>query len=98
MKTVWKFELNSEEVNTVYTPISSELLTVQFQKVRGMNVQQEVLCAWFIVDSAQPPLEMHHIVLVTTGNEFPQVNYQACKYISTVQRNGIVLHVFEERI
>ncbi len=85
MKSVWKFPLEVDCVQSIAMPFDAEILCVQAQYGR--------LVLWAIVepDSAK---EQRRIVVAGTGQELP--NFKG-RYIGTVQmmEGQLIWHVFE---
>lgn len=87
-KTIWKFELEIADDQTIEMPVDSEILTVQ--------TQNEIPCIWALVDPTAEK-EIRHIKIYGTGHDIPY--NQPKKYLGTFQlKNGaIVFHVCEKR-
>lgn len=86
MKTVYKFPLETTDLQSVEMPIGAEILTIQTQNERA--------CIWALVDVEQP-LEKRHFEMFGTGHPVP-ANAER-KYIGTFQMSGgrLVFHCFE---
>lgn len=86
MKTIYKYQLTTTDVQIIQMPFNAEVLTVQIQHGEPM--------LWARVESANST-EAKRIYIVGTGNPMPP----GCgRYVGTYQlRNGsLVFHVFEE--
>lgn len=82
---IWKYVLEIKDVQQISMPESAKLLTVQ--------VQNNALCLWALVDKAKPMVEKM-IKIYGTGNEIPFFT-RAKDYIGTVQMGQLVWHVFK---
>lgn len=87
VRSIWKFDLDITDRQTVQMPAGADILDVQFQ--RGE------LRVWVLVEPANPP-EPRTLVIVGTGNPVPD---RDLRHIGTVQHAGhqFVWHVFEDR-
>ncbi len=87
MKTIWKFELETTDQQTLKMPNGAEILTVQ--------IQHGVPCLWAMIYSDEP-LEDRIIEINGTGNPVRDP-CQMRKYIGTYQLQGgaFIGHVFE---
>lgn len=94
MQTIYKYPVELRglsDVADVGVPNGAKLVDVQFQET-GDGVAQ--LYAWFLVDTNEERIVMRRLVIATTGNPLPEG--QVCdRHVTTLQRNGIVLHVFD---
>lgn len=95
MKTIHKYEINPDwiEGHKISMPKDSEVLTAQ--------MQDNKVVLWVVVDDDRPKKERTFICIMTGQNLDNVLNHhyhtgRAWEYISTVQRNGIVVHVFEK--
>lgn len=86
MKTIWKYELEITDAQTLEIPTGFQILSSQFQN--------GILCLWAIVDPSEPK-EGVTIEVIGTGNPMPDVAGNR-KYIGTAQMCGgrLVWHVF----
>ena len=87
-KTIWKFELETTDNQTLKMPVGAEILTVQ--------TQSDKPCLWALVD---PNAEKEGRFIEIFGTGHP-VGYDMGidrKYIGTYQLHGgsLVFHVFE---
>ena len=89
MASIWKFKLLWREVQPVLLPSGAKVLTVQFQR--------DDLCVWAEVDSEATPVQTFFLI-VGTGNPMPDVDMKNFRYLSTVQKDGFVWHVYVEKI
>lgn len=87
-KTIWKFEIETADLNTVNMPKGAEILTVQNQMGNP--------CIWALVDPAQET-ELRAFEVFGTGHEVYCDMGIDRKYIGTYQLHGgaLVFHVFE---
>lgn len=86
MRTIWKYPLQSTDVQSIGLPEGAKILTVQ--------VQQDEVCMWACVNPNKQ-LEPRTIHIYGTGYDVQ--NSEQLKYISTFQlHNGnLVFHAFE---
>ena len=87
-KTIWKFELEIADKQTIEMPVNAEILTVQ--------TQNEIPCLWALVDPDDPK-EDRVIKIFGTGHPIVYDAGVDRKYIGTYQLRGgsLVFHVFE---
>lgn len=83
MKTIWKFPLDVGD-NLLEVPGNPQWLDVQ--------VQDNVIMVWAVVDTAQP-MKGHRIDIHGTGTAQAPSREEGT-YLGTVQRNVCVWHVF----
>jgi hypothetical protein len=83
--TIWKFPIETTDLQSISIPAGSVLLTVQTQGGQP--------CVWALCDSALP-LEQRFIAVYGTGHTLP---YNPGKYVGTYQLSGgaLVFHVFD---
>jgi hypothetical protein len=85
MIVIWKFSL--EEIlqqSGVMLPKNAQILSVQYQDDKP--------CVWAMVDS-DAPREQRRFLLYGTGH--PIKEHERLKFIGTIQRIGLVGHLFE---
>ena len=85
MKTIWKYELKTTDVQEIEMPKNSKILCV--------HVQNGIPCIWCFVDT-EKPISSITIRTFGTGHEFDHSKY--IEYVGTYQLfdgNG-VFHVF----
>jgi hypothetical protein len=80
---IFKYPLTLTDKQTILLPIGAELLTIQNQNGS--------LCLWASVDE-KAFLEARTFAIYGTGNPLPE---SIGRYISTVQMDGFVWHIFE---
>lgn len=88
-KTIWKFPLVAEQVQTIEMPLGSEILTVQEQ------FNEPVM--WAVVDPSKGK-EFRFFEVFGTGHFMTELDKNKTrKYISTFQvdSGNYVFHVFE---
>jgi 6-phosphogluconolactonase/glucosamine-6-phosphate isomerase/deaminase len=87
MKTIYKYPLKIQDKQTISMPIGAQILSVQ--------VQDEVVCLWALVEPRLPKREIEFQML-GTGHDAGHINSNF-KHISTVQVDGgnLVFHVFQ---
>lgn len=89
---IWKYSLNPfSGQQFVSLPSGSTILTAQ--------VQSNGIVLWAIVpQDGNIRWESHTFHVVTTGSDMPQpFAPKTLHYITTVQNNGTVYHIFEEK-
>jgi hypothetical protein len=88
MKTIWKFELNSETVQTVAMPTGATILDLQMQR--------DTLCIWAFLDSESPKVD-RIFEIYGTGDVFTEGSNNVLDHIGTYQvgNGNFVFHVFE---
>jgi hypothetical protein len=84
MRTVWKYNIAIQDIQTIGIPSDPQPLCVQMQ---GAG-----LCVWFEVDTDRP-LVRFRIGVVGTGNPLPE-EWGWPYYIGTVQDGPLVWHVY----
>lgn len=85
MNNIFKYELKIEGQQVITMPENAEILTVQQQNGK--------LILWAIVMTSAKP-EKYLIEIYGTGHPFPSTGEKR-KYISTVQMDGLVWHIFK---
>lgn len=85
MKTIYKYELKTEQKQILQLPEEAVILCVQ--------MQENKICAWTTLAPEQATKD-RIIYIFGTGEQFDESLYLS--YISTFQHNGFVFHVFEE--
>lgn len=83
MKTIWKYEL-THSVTEITVPRHTQWLDVQ--------VQNQRMCAWALVDTEQDPSKVR-LTIVGTGERFDP---EGKTYIATYQLGMFVFHLFVE--
>ena len=86
MKTIWKYQLEITDEQSLMMPEGAKILTAQ--------IQQETLCLWALVDPIIPK-QLRKIEIIGTGNPIYDLER---KYISTVQMAAgkLIFHLFEK--
>lgn len=86
MLTIWKYEIEATDRQTVSIPKDAQFLSIQ--------VQRQSICMWFLVNPKKPPVDRVFTVY-GTGHHVPAV---PGKYLGTFQLMGgsLVFHAFEE--
>lgn len=88
-KTIWKFPLTLDGVQTIEMPACPEFLTVQSQDIPNLARRaQHVL--WAVVDPSMPRVPVE-IAIYGTGVDIPD---NPGRYIATVQTGPYVWHYF----
>ena len=85
MKTIWKYEINITDEQTIMMPKGSRTLSFQ--------LQNGIPCIWAVVEP-NVEKEKRKFFIAGTGNPFPcEIN---AMFIGTIQNNGFVWHLFEQ--
>lgn len=86
-KTIWKFKLDTTEVQYIEMPHGAEVLTVQ--------MQAGDVCIWVLVDMDEERKVQRRFHIFGTG--YPIDVRIELRYIGTYQLQGglLVFHVFE---
>lgn len=87
LKTIWKFELETTDVQRIEMPACSEILCIQ--------TQNEKPCIWALVLPSNSEAKVKRTFeIFGTGHNVPRADR---KYIGTYQLNGgsLVFHCFE---
>lgn len=89
MKTIYKYELEIDDLTPLALPIGAEILTVQTQK--------GAVCMWAVVDP-NGETEIRYFEMFGTGHPIKNDGYDR-KYIATLQVFGGdgVFHIFEKK-
>lgn len=86
--TIWKFPLEVTDLQRIPLPMWNKKLCAQFQG--------DILCLWAIVDPTSP-MQEERIWIFGTGQPIPVDFFTSARqYFGTVQRDGLVWHVFGE--
>lgn len=90
MKKIFKYSIAVTDQQEVSLDHNAKILTVQ--------MQNETLCLWAIVDELSEKKRKRIIRIVGTGHPFEDEHL--CKYITTFQmENGkLIFHVFEKDV
>ena len=85
--TIWKYQLEIDDVVTLHMPLGARILSLQ--------TQDNIPCLWAMVNPTNAK-ERRHFVIVGTGHELPN-NAVDGTYIGTTQTHDgrLVWHVFE---
>lgn len=84
--TIWKFELETQQLHSIEMPEGGQVLTVQ--------VQNEIPCIWVKVNPAKNK-EVRIFEVYGTGRVIPSEEIYDRKYIGTYQSGEFVWHLFE---
>lgn len=87
-KVVYKYPLSGRSFDTVRMPYKAKVLTAMFQG--------GTLCLWAEVDGDALANTETFVLVVGTGMEFPDVDMDDYRYVSTVQEGPFVWHVYVE--
>jgi len=90
MISIWKYELDVRDSQTLLLPLDAEILSV--------GLQRGVICLWAKVDTEVEGREIHEFRIVGTGHPVPRS--EESKFLGTVIMDnvGLVFHVFEDSI
>jgi hypothetical protein len=85
MKTIWKFELTPNKIQSIPLPFGAQILTVQ--------TKGDAPLLWVLVDPDMPPQE-RHIGIYTTNTAVPD---DPGRYIGTffIYDGSLEFHLFE---
>lgn len=88
MHTIYKYPLESGDVNEIEMPEGAKVLTVQ--------IQRDIPCIWALVDPNMDNKVVRRFHIYGTGYQILRPND---RYIGTFQLYGgaLVFHVFEEQ-
>ena len=89
-KTIWKFELETTDTQSIVMPKGAEILTTQ--------TQNGLPCIWALVD---PTEDTEHRIIDTVGTGNPvSFGEWPREYVGTYQlrQNGLVFHVFARKV
>lgn len=88
MKTIYKYQLETNDTVTIAMPYGSETLTVQ--------TQHGNVFIWAIIDDEEQVKFWKTFKIFGTGHKLPE-NISDLKYVGTYQLYGgnLVFHVFE---
>ena len=86
--TIYKYPLLVLDTQVVELPVVHDILTVQ--------VQNEEVCLWAMVDTSETSKEKVVIRMFGTGHPVP--DSPGIEYISTIQLSGgsLVFHIFKQ--
>lgn len=86
MRTIFKYELRSEDIQEVLMPHMAEVLSIQAQ---GNDIY-----LWALVDPSKEKVK-HTFFCFGTGQPIPETQYDVPKkHIATVQQGTFVWHFF----
>lgn len=89
MITIYKYPIEITDTQNLELPIGCRILTAQ--------LQNDNLWLWVLVDTNAPIFIDKTIRIFGTGNPIePTRNLGNLQYLSTVQMNILVFHIFEE--
>jgi hypothetical protein len=82
-KVIWKYIIPLNDRFEIHSPKGAQILSGQ--------IQDDSVCIWLLVNpNAEREFRILHVV--GTGNPF---NSHGLKFITTVQKNGFVWHLFD---
>lgn len=86
MSAIWKFKLSIADKCIAHMPHGAKVISVQ--------MQDDALCAWAIVNPEHHLIE-HPFAIIGTGHTF-EISSN-CRHLGTVQVHGgsLVFHVFD---
>lgn len=88
MSRIWKFNLEIADEPTIDMPLGTHVLSV--------GEQNGGVFVWAHVPVPEAKTEKRHFFVIGTGNPIPWTLSDAT-FIGTVQANGFVWHVFDQR-
>jgi hypothetical protein len=83
MKTVWKYQLEVKDRQSIAIPSDYKFLSVQ--------TQDDIPCVWVLVDPASHLLTVD---IITHGTGHPCPDLEGTEYIGTYQLGSFVGHVW----
>ena len=87
MKVIYKYVLESKEIQEIEIPYNALILSCQFQN--------NELCIWANVDPEEKKGKLK-ILILGTGNPIPEEYLNGCyEFLATVQVGIFVWHVFK---
>jgi hypothetical protein len=92
-RTIWKFDLDARDRQTVDMPTDAEILHVGAQDPTGRSVQ-----LWALVEPTEPPIQVEdrEFAIVGTGHAVPPDLTREGFLGSVITAGGaLVWHVFE---
>lgn len=86
LKSIWKFHLETTDIQQIEMPADAEILTIQ--------TQDEIPCIWALV-SPDAPKRKVAFEIFGTGHPVPENGKR--KYVGTYQlrKGALVFHCFE---
>lgn len=89
METIWKYELNLNQMQVIEMPINAEILCVHSQKDKP--------CLWVKVNPEEKEVEHRKIEIFSTGQPIEDSENTSRYYIGTCFcfNASFVIHVFE---
>jgi len=90
MKSIWKYDLDTVDVQIINMPNGADILSVQ--------VQHGVPRIWAMVEKSNH-IQPRKIITKGTGHDAGDIT-DSCSFIGTYQLHGgaIVFHVFEDAV
>ena len=87
-EVIHKYVLEDTLIQTIKMPYSADVISAGFQG--------ETICIWAVhtVDTPQPP-EDRTFLVVGTGVKYDAENMRDRCRIATIQKDGLVYHIFE---
>lgn len=86
MRTIYKYELEIVDSQTLMLPIAFEVLTVE--------AQQDRLCLWAMVDPEEKELSPVTIMIKGTGHKITDDEWANFYYLKSVHTPPFVWHIF----
>lgn len=89
MKRIYKYPFEILGKTTVSLPVGAKILTIQIDE------KDNTPCIWALVD---PTIEMKKkktLYIYGTGHDIHLI--EGLNYLSTIQKNGFVWHIFDEK-
>lgn len=62
--------------------------------ILDIQIQDGLICVWMFVDLNKPKTTKTFMILPTGGNEITEEQYSDLLYLKTLQRDGLIWHVF----
>ena len=91
-KTIWKYQLETIDNQSIEIPINAKILTVQ--------MQENIPCLWALVDPSAGK-EIRHVEIFGTGHPISydhpgERNYIGSYQLISLDGECLVFHVFEK--
>ena len=87
MHTIHKFQVPLVDIPVLFMPKGSNILSFQ--------VQNNIPVIWALVDD-EAVMENKRFIMLGTGHPASNVIDHLCKYIGTIQLDGLVWHLFHK--
>lgn len=95
-RRIWKYELVGPKVG-IELPVTAKLLSAHIQEemTLGYSRPQPVIYLYFLLDPDDEPRVTRYFAALNTGEVWPENEEYESIFITTLQTDDIVWHVFE---